>query len=81
MMVDPERIIYRLVIGSVITTVTWTLAIGDFDTVVRVLAWFTITLLVQEDVYDFVRSKRRKGTKRKLKTDDTAKKVQERMGA
>lgn len=58
MMVDPERIIYRLVIGSIITMAMWTLATGDFDTVFGVFTWFAITLFVQEDIYDFVRKKR-----------------------
>lgn len=86
MMVDPERIINRLLIGSIITTATWTLATGDFDTVFGVLTWFAITLFVQEDIYDFVRKKRRQARRRKramrrsrLEAEEND--YQERMGA
>ena len=50
MMVNAEKVIYRLLIGSVITAATWTLMTGDFDTVFGVLTWFAITLFVQEDL-------------------------------
>ena len=78
MMVNAEKVIYRLLIGSVITAATWTLMTGDFDTVFGVLTWFAITLFVQEDIYDFVRKKRRKNLKihKAAETDS-----RERMGA
>lgn len=86
MMVDPERIINRLLIGSIITTATWTLATGDFDTVFGVLTWFAITLFVQEDIYDFVRKKRKQARRKKRAMRKSRREAEkydyrERMGA
>lgn len=86
MMVDPERIINRLLVGSIITTATWTLVTGDFDTVFGVLTWFAITLFVQEDIYDFVRKKRRQARRKKRATRKSRCEAEEhdyreRMGA
>ena len=76
MMVNAEKVIYRLLIGSVITAATWTLMTGDFDTV------FEITLFVQEDIYDFVRKKRRQARRKNLKIHKAAETdSRERMGA
>lgn len=72
MMVNAEKVIYRLLIGSVITAATWTLMTGDFDTVFGVLTWFAITLFVQEDIYDFVRKKRRQARRKNLKIHKAA---------
>lgn len=82
MMVNAEKVIYRLLIGSVITAATWTLMTGDFDTVFGVLTWFAITLFVQEDIYDFVRKKRRQARRNNFKihkAEETD--SRERMGA
>lgn len=71
MLVDPERIIVRLLTGSVITIATVTLMTHDFETVFGTMAMYALMLFLQEEVYEqykMLKQKRRRRHETKIRT-------------
>lgn len=74
MLVDPERIIVRLLTGSVITIAIVTLMTHDFETVFSTMAMYAMTLFLQEEIYEqykMLKQKIRSRPKTKIKKHNT----------